>query len=54
VCESHRASNTEAPRPIGGALCTRLSSNVADSPILLIRNETNVFAAVAYIWDTGK
>jgi outer membrane protein len=38
----------------GGALYTRLSSNVADSPILLSRNETNVFLALAYVWDDGK
>ena len=38
----------------GGAIYSRLGSDVADSPILLSRSETNLFLALAYIWDDGK
>jgi outer membrane protein len=38
----------------GGAIYSRLGSDVEDSPILLSRSETNLFLALAYIWDDGK
>jgi outer membrane protein len=34
----------------GGAIYSRLSSNVADSPVLLGRDTTILFSALAYIW----
>ena len=35
----------------GGAIYSRLSSNVADSPVLLGRDSTILFSSLAYIWD---
>lgn len=35
----------------GGAVYSRLSSNVADSPVLLGRDSTILFSALAYMWD---
>lgn len=35
----------------GGAIYSRLGSNVVDSPVLLSRDETILFTAVGYIWD---
>jgi MipA family protein len=35
----------------GGAIYSRLSSNVADSPVLLGRDTTILFSALAYIWE---
>ncbi len=35
----------------GGAIYSRLSSNVSNSPVLLDRDSTIVFSALAYIWS---
>jgi MipA family protein len=35
----------------GGAIYSRLSSNVADSPVLLGRDTTILFSAFGYIWE---
>ncbi len=35
----------------GGAIYSKLGSNVADSPVLLSRESTILFSALGYIWD---